>query len=109
MSWAVAVASALLTGFLAYKTLSVYYRCRYRLKIESRGWSALFLDLIFPMWILSLGYAPSYVVFLVLPDENFYQSVLAAIIFGVFVIRAYLVFKKENPEIYRALRDPEAN
>jgi preprotein translocase subunit YajC len=37
------------------------------------------------------------------PEGDFYPSVVAVAIFWVFIIRAYLLFKKEHPKMYEAL------
>jgi hypothetical protein len=103
MPWVVAITSAIFTGFLAYKSLGFYYRFRYQLKTASRDWMAIWVDTIFLIWVLSLGSAPTFVLALAYPEGDFYPSVVAVAIFWVFIIRAYLLFKKEHPKMYEAL------
>jgi len=103
MSWLAAIALGVITGFLVNRTINPYYSVRFKLKSQAKEIASIGVDSLALIWILSLGYLPSYILHFAFEKEDLYERIIALLIFGAFLISDMRAFKKENPDAYRTL------
>lgn len=99
MYWAISIILGLATGILAYLTYGRYLLLLYKLEIQSRGVLAFAAYALGMTWLFILAFFPYFV--LVGSEDRYFQEILSSLIFFVFLIYAYIKFKKHNPEAYK--------
>ena len=103
MTWVVAIALSLITGYLALKSLVFYYHVRYKFKTESRKNAAFVSDLVFMFCMFLLAAAPQIAIAKVATGGKLIESGLAVAIFWLFLLLGYFSVKKSNPHIIQSL------